>query len=123
MEENKKAKEILERLRKYISERDVLYTSPAEVSDEKLMEYLLTGMDANKDIQTGLYSMSYKSGGVVRKIKNKIIEKVGNISRNVVEVSITKQQKYNEAVGGILSYLIKQNEVLKKEIEELKRAK
>jgi hypothetical protein len=44
--------------------------------------------------------------GVSGKVKAKILRKLANVSRNTVEQSVTRQQKFNEAVYRLLKLLV-----------------
>jgi len=123
--DNKKdiAQEILNRLREYMKNKEISDNVRHSISDDELLEYLLSGIDASKDIQSSLYPTNERPGGIIRKIKNLIIGKVSNITRNVVELSIIKQQRFNEGLTGVMAYLVKENKELKKEVEELKNAR
>lgn len=57
--------------------------------------------------------------GFIRTLKNKVIGKIGNIVRNVLDKPLISQQKYNQQVSFIIDYLFKENKNLKKRIKEL----
>jgi hypothetical protein len=115
---NKLNTELLENLKKYISEKDVLYDIDKEISEEKLLEYLLAGIDSSKDIQSGLYANTNKQGGFIRNLKNVIINKLANITRNVVELPFMHQQKFNDSVYQLLEYLVRENLELKSKLKK-----
>lgn len=114
------SEQIMASLQKYIKEKDILNADGQEMDQEKMLKYLLAGVESSRDIQSGLYNNFQKQGSLARKIKNKIITKVGNITRNVVELSFMRQQKFNEGAYALLAFLVKENIELKEEIANLK---
>jgi hypothetical protein len=116
MKDHKLTQELLNDLKKYIAEKDVLHDVDAEISEDKMIEYILVGIQSSKDIQSGLYANVEKQGGFIRSLKNKVIGKIGNVARNVVELPFMRQQKFNDSVYLLLEYLLKENLALKEKL-------
>lgn len=114
---------ILEKAREILKNEGWQQNSKPEM-EKIIKEYLLPALDELKEIQSPLYEQFYQGGdGTVRKFKNKLINKIANITRNTVELSLMKQQKFNDNLTLIVTYLLEQNLKLKEEINSLKENK
>jgi hypothetical protein len=99
---------------------DVLLDEGITLSKEKtdqlemIEKYALPALQNLKEIQSGLYNEFFISPkGPLGKLKGMIIRKIANVSRNTVEISLMRQQKFNDNVATILEYLIEENKRLK----------
>jgi hypothetical protein len=89
---------------------------------KELMEkFILPALESSKDIQRHLYSEFTTDGNWLRGLKNKVIRKIANITRNTVEKSFMRQQKFNDNLFKLSSYLLEENKHLRKEMAELKK--
>ena len=114
---------ILEKAREILKNEGWQQNSKPEM-EKIIKEYLLPALDELKEIQSPLYEQFYQGGsGTVRKVKNQLINKIANITRNTVELSLMKQQKFNDNLTLIVTYLLEQNLKLKEEINSLKKDK
>ena len=78
---------ILEKAREILKNEGWQQNSKPEM-EKIIKEYLLPALDELKEIQSPLYEQFYQGGdGTVRKFKNKLINKIANITRNTVELS------------------------------------
>ena len=93
-----------------------------EQDQQELAEnFILPALESSKDIQRHLYTDFTSGGGMLRKVKNKAITKIANITRNTVEKSFMRQQKFNDNILKLASYLLKENKKLKEELKQLKQ--
>lgn len=101
-----------------ISSRDKI-----EIENE-IESYLLPSLDKFREVQRFIYEpFLYEKSGFVGKLKNKVLGKIGNVSRNVVEKSVMRQQKYNDNVYILLMHLYNKNRDLEEKLAKLERSK
>jgi hypothetical protein len=112
--------EILEKVRQMLAEQGI--TGSEKPDPEQLVfEYLLPALDELKEIQSALYEpFSSAESGMVRKVKNGLIRKMANVTRNTVELSLMRQQKFNDNVSLIIRYLLEENKRLKEQLGKSK---
>jgi hypothetical protein len=112
------SKELLKEVRKLIDERGE-DGSDTQISDGELAEkYALEAILHNKNVlQEMYYDFAPASGGVARKAKNKVIRKFANIARNTMELTVIRQQKFNDSVYFVLKYLLEENKKLRNELK------
>lgn len=116
-------KVILEKAREILKNEGWQENSKPEM-EKIIKDYLLPALQELKEIQSPLYEQFYQnSGSTVKKFKNKFINKIANITRNTVELSLMKQQKFNDNMTLIVTYLLEQNLKLKEEVNSLKKNK
>ena len=109
--------ELLEEVRKLL--KDEGYMRENIDIEKMIIERLLPSLDELKEIQSPLYEPFYSEGnGTLKKLKGKVIRKIANVTRNTVELSLSRQQKFNDNVSLIISYLVKENIELKKKLKE-----
>lgn len=90
--------------------------------EKLILDRLLPSLDELKEIQSPLYEPFYSEGnGTIKKLKGKVIRKIANVTRNTVELSLSRQQKFNDNVSLILSFLVKENQDLKKKLDKLSK--
>lgn len=110
---------MLEKVRKLLASEGVSSGDKIEIEDE-IESYLLPSLDKFREVQRFIYEpFLYEKAGFVGKLKNLILGKVGNISRNVVERSVMRQQKYNDNVYILLMHLYERNRELEKRLKKL----
>lgn len=111
-------KSILQRVNEFLKDQGVELT--AQKSQKEVIEqYILKTLRNNKEIQKDLYTpITFASDNKLRKLKNFVINKIANITRNTVEKSLTKQQKYNDNVLLVLEYLITENQQLRSQLDK-----
>lgn len=110
---------LLEKVRKLLASEGVSSGDKIEIEDE-IESYLLPSLDKFREVQRFIYEpFLYEKAGFVGKLKNLILGKVGNISRNVVERSVMRQQKYNDNVYILLMHLYERNRELEKRLKKL----
>lgn len=115
---------LLTNLREYIKDKNLTDAQNDFDKKELLEEYVIPNLSTYKDIQGELFKkMDMPEGGIVRNVKNKVINKLSNVSKNTVERSVAKQQQFNNAVFLILEYLLEENKKLTKEINSIKKDK
>lgn len=116
-------KVILEKAREILKNEGWQESSKPEM-EKIIRDYLLPALEELKEIQSPLYEQFYQSSGsTVKKFKSKFINKIANITRNTVELSLMKQQKFNDNMTLIVTYLLEQNLKLKEEVNSLKKNK
>lgn len=100
-------------------------TAETQLSNtEKLNKFGLTTLSATKNILGDIYAYTPPQGaGILRKVKNKIINVVRNVTISTIESAIIKQNKYNEVNFQLVEHLMQENLELRKELEQLKQAK
>jgi hypothetical protein len=108
---------LLEEVRKLLAEEG--YRSGQEPDAEELItRYVLPALESSKDIQRHLYTDFTGGGGGIRSLKNKVIKKFANVTRNTVEKSFMRQQKFNDNVLILLRYLLQENEELRRKLAQ-----
>lgn len=113
-----KAEKLLKLVRELLEEEGVSI-SKSEDQSKIVKEYILPAINKSKDIQGELYKeFTYESTSKIKSMKNKILRKLGNITRNVVEKPLMKQQKFNNNVYLTLEYLLEENIRLKADLEK-----
>jgi hypothetical protein len=104
---------LLENVNKVLEEEGIMLKKYKENPLETIEKYALPAIRSLKEIQSALYNDFFVGGkGIKGKIKKKIIGKMANVSRNTVELSLMRQQKFNDNVTMILEYLIDENKRL-----------
>lgn len=119
---DKKAEDLLDKIRAVIKEEGVANMSRIEDRDELINEFILPALERSKDIQKDLYTdFTSDSSGTLTQLKRKVINKIANITRNVVEKSFMRQQKFNNNTKLLLEYLVEENKALRDKIAELEK--
>jgi hypothetical protein len=114
-------KELLARVRELIKAEGGAGDNDKSPEDE-ILKYVLPSLQNTKDILSDLNKDVFtKGGGLKGKVKHKVMTKVGNIARNVLERSLMKQQKYNDNLLLLFEYLLKSNLELRERIEQLEK--
>lgn len=111
--------ELLKKVKELLKYEGVPSSDKIEIENE-IESYLLPSLDKFREVQRFIYEpFLYDKEGVVSKLKNQILNKIGNVSRNVVERSIMRQQKYNDNVYILLMHLYKKNQELEERLKSL----
>lgn len=111
--------ELLKKVRELLKHEGISSSNKVEIENE-IESYLLPSLDKFREVQRFIYEpFLYDKEGVISKLKNQILNKIGNISRNVVERSIMRQQKYNDNVHILLMHLYKKNQELEERLKSL----
>ncbi|HRO65336.1 MAG TPA: hypothetical protein PKU78_03895, partial [Candidatus Dojkabacteria bacterium] len=61
----------------------------------------------------------FEKSGIIGKLKNLTLGKIGNVARNVVEKSVMRQQKFNDNSYTLLMHLYNENRDLKERLDKL----
>lgn len=118
------ATQLLEKIREHIEATEITADSANLNAEELVTKYAIPALNNLKEIQSGLYQDYFLNDkGLSSKLKNKVIRKIANVSRNTVELSLMRQQKFNDNVTAVLEYLFAENSKLKQKITELEKAK
>ncbi len=81
---------------------------------EKLEKLIIPAFESSKNVQSSLYAYQPTPGsGLVRRIKNKLLTKVRNVTIAVLERTIMRQQKVNELAYQAIIELKEELKVLK----------
>jgi len=118
----KQGNNLLKQVDNYLSSQGV---SSKDIEDKKTIvaKYLLPALSESKDIQSPLYQeLIHEKSGFLAKIKAIIAKKIISLSRNVVEKSFLNQQKFNNNLVEIVSFLVKENQELQKKVEILEKS-
>lgn len=116
------AEQLLAKIKEDIEMTEVSAIGTKLSAEELVVKYAIPALNNLKEIQSGLYQDYFVSDkGFSRKLKNKVIRKIANITRNTVELSLMRQQKFNDNVTAVLEYLFTENAELKKRIAELEK--
>lgn len=119
---DKKAEELLAKIRELIKEEGIANMSRIEDREQLINEFILPALDRSKDIQKDLYSdFTHQSSGMLSKVKRTVITKLANITRNVVEKSFMRQQKFNNNTKLLLEHLVEENKMLRDKIEQIEQ--
>lgn len=111
--------ELLKKVRELLKHEGISSSNKVEIENE-IESYLLPSLDKFREVQRFIYEpFLYDKEGVISKLKNRILNKIGNVSRNVVERSIMRQQKYNDNVYILLMHLYKKNQELEERLKSL----
>jgi len=111
---DEKAEKLLDKVNTVLSDEGIPLTTDKADQFEMIEKYALPALHNLKEIQSGLYNEFFiRSKGPFGKLKAMIIRKIANVSRNTVELSLMRQQKFNDNVASILEYLIEENKRLK----------
>lgn len=114
------AQELLKRIRADISENDIGISAAKSDPETLVAKYAIPALNNLKDIQSSLYADFFlDEQGWQRKIKNKVIRRIANVSRNTVELPLMRQQKFNDNVTAVLEYLFDENARLRAKIADL----
>ena len=118
------AQTLLKKIRKNLRETEISDTDKQIAPDELVVKYVIPALNNLKDVQSALYRDFFLDEvGLERKVKNVIIRKIANVTRNTVENSFMRQQKFNDNVTAVLEYLFTENAKLKEKIKILEAAK
>jgi hypothetical protein len=114
MSEQVKSQKLLENAKKIVeSEGNNISKDLSPL--EKISKYLIPAMENSKDTLEVLYDYKPREkSGFVGKLKNKILNKIKNVTLSTIEKQAIRQQKYNDLVFQAI-------ENLKKEIEDIKK--
>lgn len=116
------AEELLKKIRENIEMTEVTANGRAINPEELVSKYAIPALNNLKEIQSGLYQDYFLAEqGTVRKMKNKVIRKIANVTRNTVELPLMRQQKFNDNVTAVLEYLFEENAKLRQRISELEK--
>lgn len=90
-------------------------TSKSNMSTTELLEqYLLPAMKQSKSTLGDLYAYEpRKKSGFIGKLRNKVINKLKNVTISTMERSMIRQQKYNELLFKSIEALIEENNKLR----------
>lgn len=114
---------LLEKVKRLLKSEGVSARDKIEVENE-IESYLLPSLDKFREVQRFIYEpFLYEKAGFIGKLKNKILNKIGNVSRNVVEKSVMRQQKYNDNVYILLMHLYNKNRDLEEKLAKLENPK
>lgn len=115
--EKQSPQELLQKVRELVEQEGL--GSNQELSEEELIKkYIIPALKNTGEVQSDLYlDFTPSTGGFLRKIKNNILRKVSNITRNTVERSWMKQEKFNKHLVTLLEYLYQENLRLRSEKE------
>ena len=114
------AKELLKKVRDLLQAEGKNLKGNIGDETDLMKDYVLEAIRNTKDIQKHLYNEFLPQGkGLTRRVKNLIIGKIANVTRNTVERSLIKQQKFNENVALLLEFLFKENQKLRGQIKEI----
>lgn len=111
---NQKAK-LKENLKQYISKNGLEESIDVRLTSKQMLEAL----DSSKDVLGQLYYDFSHGEGFLRKLKNLFIKRISSISRNTVERSMIRQQKFNDNTARLLRVLAEENQELKSRISQL----
>ncbi|MFQ5493123.1 MAG: hypothetical protein ACE5DX_03130 [Candidatus Dojkabacteria bacterium] len=121
MDKTMKKEDLLESVRKLVKDEGV---DNAEIDEHELIDrYALEAVGSSKDVLGQLYFDFTSGRGILRKIKNLVIDKIANVSRNTVERSLMKQQRFNDNTALLLRYLYEENRKLTEKIRKLEKKK
>jgi DNA primase large subunit len=115
--------EFLKKLDDYLTDHGL---SASEYLDTKakLDQYGLPALAATKSILNDIYSYRPPTGdGILRKVKNKIINLIRNVSISTIELSTIKQNKFNELTYQFIDMLVAENKELRERITKLESRK
>lgn len=114
-----RAAELLAKIREYLVKEDQLEVSVKPEPEELIKKYALPSLNNVKDILGSLYAPFYLDDqDFSRKIKNKMIRKIANISRNTIELPLMRQQKFNDNIVLLLEYLFEENLKLRAKLQK-----
>lgn len=112
---------LLEKVRELIKKEGGA-EGPRMSKEEEIEKYLLPALDKFRGILKYLYEpFTYDSAGFVTGLKNTVLNKIGNVAKNVTERSFMRQQKFNDSVYAMLMNLHKENRELRERIEKLEK--
>lgn len=115
------SQQLLEKVRKLIDAEQGPNLDSKEDVDLVIQKYVIPSLNSNKDILKNLYFDFYPGrSGLLAFLKKKVIGKIANVTRNTVEHSMMRQQKFNDSVAFLLAELIKENIELRKELSKKK---
>ena len=118
------AQELLTRIRADINMSDIDQSAKKADPEELVAKYAIPALNNLKDIQSALYADFFlDQNGWQRQVKNKVIRKIANVTRNTVELPLMRQQKFNDNVSAVLEYLFDENARLKARIAKLEAGK
>lgn len=118
MSENTKAEVLLKNV-KYVLENEGTQTQKEMTSLEKLYKYLIPAMQNSKDTLEVLYDYKPREkSGIVGRLKNKILNKLKNVTLSTIEKQAIRQQKYNDLVFQAIENLSKEIEAIKTQIQK-----
>ena len=117
MEQN--GEKLLDKVNEVLSDEGITLAKEKTDQLEMIEKYALPALQNLKEIQSGLYNEFFiGSKGPFGKLKAMVIRKIANVSRNTVELSLMRQQKFNDNVATILEYLIEENKRLSSKQEK-----
>jgi hypothetical protein len=110
---DEKAEKLLDKVNDVLSAEGVPLKKEKEDQLALIEKYALPALQNLKEIQSGLYNEFFiGTKGFFGKLKAMMIRKIANVSRNTVELSLMRQQKFNDNVALILEYLVAENKRL-----------
>ena len=117
----KNAEELIDKVNEVLANEGMPLKKDKINQLEMIEKYALPALENLKEIQSGLYNEFFiGSKGPLGKLKAMIIRKIANVSRNTVELSLMRQQKFNDNVALILEYLVEENKRISAKKEERK---
>lgn len=114
----KNAETLLQNVRNLLKEEGVVSYKKEINRDELIEKYILPALERIKDVQQPLYTDFISGKGFLRELKNKLIGKIANVTRNTVERSFMRQQKFNDNVYYLLKFLAEENRQLRSGLEK-----
>lgn len=115
-----KSEQLLKKVKDLVKSEGHARRNSIEDEAEVIKAYVLPAINSSKDVQRHLYTdFTHGGGDGLRKLKNKVLRKIGNVAINVTERPFMKQQKFNDNTALLLQYLFEENERLRKRIEDL----
>ena len=115
----RKGEQLLNKIKDVLKREGVTGRKKLEIENE-VETYLLPALDKFRDSGRFIYEpFIHEKAGFVGKLKNLLLGKIGNISRNVVERSVMRQQKFNDNAYTMMMHLYNQNRELKERLDKL----
>ena len=90
--------------------------------ENEVEDYLIPALDKYREVQRYIFEpFLHSKAGVVGRFKLLVLGKIGNVTRNVVERSFIRQQKFNDNTFTMLINLYNENRELKERILQLEK--
>jgi len=114
-----RGEQLLDRVRQVLKKEGLSTQDKVELENE-VETYLLPALDKFRDAGRFIYEpFLFEKSGIIGKLKNLTLGKIGNVARNVVEKSVMRQQKFNDNSYTLLMHLYNENRELKERVDKL----
>lgn len=109
------ADELLARLRDLLEQEGISIPENTKTDGKMIESYVLPALENSQNVLADLYTDIAGGSGSFKGLKQKLVQKIASVSRNTMEKSMIRQQRYNEMMLTLVRYLYEQQKAAEKD--------